>query len=212
MPFMTKMKGKFITFEGGEGAGKGTQINILVDRLRNEGYDVSCSREPGGTLIGEKCRDLLKSKEYNPNAITELFLFEAGRSEYMEKIVIPALEKGTNFISDRFYDSTNVYQGLVRGLGLELTNQLNNIATKGITPDLTIVLDVNHEIGVANAIEQSRFEAEGDEFHKKVNEYYRNLPKYFPERNIVVIPRKSIEEVSELVYFEVKKILQKIKK
>lgn len=202
------MKGKFITFEGGEGAGKGTQIEILIKRLANEGIRAETNREPGGTAIGETCRGLLKGKEYHPNPITELLLFEAARSEYMEKIVLPVINEGTHFISDRFYDSTNVYQGLVRGLGLDLTTQLNQIATNGITPDLTIVLDVNSEEGVANAIEQSRFEAEGDEFHKLVNMHYRKLPEYFPDRNIVVIPRLSIEEVSDLVYKEVIKIIK----
>lgn len=201
------MKGKFITFEGGEGAGKGTQIELLIKKLASEGIHAETNREPGGTLIGEECRKLLKDKKYNPNPITEILLFEAARSEYIEKTVSPILNRGTHFISDRFYDSTNVYQGLVRGLGLELTNQLNQIAVNGINPDLTIVLDVNSEEGVANAIEQSRFEAEGDEFHRKVNMYYRKLPEYFPDRNIIVIPRLSIEEVSELVYREIRKVI-----
>lgn len=203
-----KMIGKFITFEGGEGAGKGTQIVLLIERLRKEGFLVDSGVEPGGTDIGLECRKLLKDVKYSPNPITELLLFETSRSEFVEKIVRPKLNRGIHFFSDRFYDSTTIYQGLVRGLGLKLVNDLNNIATNGLVPDLTIVLDVDSKEGVANAIEQSRFELEGGEFHKKVNAHYRNLPKLFPVRNIVVISRESIEKVQEKVYLEVLKVIK----
>ncbi len=201
------MTAKLITFEGGEGAGKGTQVKLLLERLKKEGLQAESSFEPGGTDIGLECRRLLKSIEFKPNKITELFLFEASRSEYCEKIVKPFLDKGIHFISDRFYDSSTVYQGFVRGLDIELVNNLNIIATNNLIPDLTIILDVNYEDGCKNAVEQARFELENKTFHDKIYEYYRELPKYLPNRNFVVIPRKSIEEVHEIIWVEVKKIL-----
>jgi len=201
-------QGIFITLEGGEGAGKGTQINLLVERLRTNGFLVENNFEPGCTDIGMECRKLLKETKYSPNAITELFLFQAARSEYVEKVVKPVLNKGGCFISDRFFDSSIVYQGLVRGLGFDLVNNLNLIATNNLVPHLTIVLDVDSKQGVANAIEQSRFELEGSVFHSKVNSYYRQLPELFPDRNIVVIPRSSIQEVHEEVYKIVVKLLK----
>ena len=196
-----------ITFEGGEGAGKTTQIALLAESLEKEGFKVAAFKEPGSTELGQELRKLLKDVKYSPNKLTELFMFEASRSELVEKEILPKLKKKEIVILDRFYDSSYIYQSLVRGIDEDFVNKCNLMAAHGLVPDLTLVLDVDSELGVFKAIEQSRFEKEGLEFHKQVNEHYRNLPKYFPKRRIIVIPRGSVEEVQKTVYSEVKKIL-----
>ncbi|MGM5484044.1 MAG: dTMP kinase [Nanobdellota archaeon] len=202
---------RFITFEGGEGSGKSTQIELLKERLEKEGFDVIIGHEPGTTEIGLKCREMLKSTKYEPNSVTELLLFETSRSEFVEKVIRPALKKGKVFIADRFFDSTTIYQGIVRGLGVEVTDYLNKFVCKDIIPDMTIVLDVDNKEGVSKALEQSRFELEGDEFHKKINSYYKKLKDMFPERNIQLVKRDSIENVHEEVFDKVIRLLRKEK-
>jgi len=201
------MNGFFISFEGGEGAGKSTQINLLVEALNSKGFEVEFGAEPGKTEIGLECRRLLKDTNLNPNPISELLLFEVARSEHVEKDIIPKLEKGLIYISDRFTDSSIVYQGIVRGLGVNKVKELNDLVTNNLQPDLTFVLDVDSKQGLSNSVEVDRLELEGNDFHKKVNESFRNLKDLFPERNIILVPRMSIEEVHKFVFEKTLKFL-----
>ena len=147
------MSGYFITFEGSEGCGKTTQINALAKRLREKGKIVQITREPGGTLIGEKIRNLLQDPTHEDkiSALTELLLFSASRSQLITNVIKPALSRGEIVISDRFIDSTLVYQGLGRNIGLKIVQEINKIVVDSIEPNLTILLDIDAEIGIKRA-------------------------------------------------------------
>ncbi|MCU0304721.1 MAG: dTMP kinase, partial [Thermoanaerobaculales bacterium] len=135
--------GFFITFEGGEGTGKTTQIRRLAAHLEGLGRAVVVTREPGGTPVAEAARAVLLDPALAPDGLTELFLLEAARRDHVERVIRPALEGGGVVLSDRFADSSTVYQGIVRGLGEELVIRLNRLATGDLEPDLTLVLDLD---------------------------------------------------------------------
>ena len=142
-------RGFFITFEGTDGAGKTTQIRHLSAELRQAGYDICLTREPGGTPISEQIRDMLLNPDHSEMAATtELLLYAASRAQHVSEVIKPALEAGKIVISSRFADAMVVYQGYGRGLDLERINRLNRIATDGVTPDVTVVLDLPVEIGL----------------------------------------------------------------
>ena len=149
---MTTRRGKFITFEGPEGGGKTTQAKRLLARLIGEGHEVIYTREPGGTPTGEAIREILQyDKAGEPLCDeTEVFLFAASRAQLVRNVIIPALERGTHVICDRFADSTTVYQGYGRGFDIEQMVAINNFAINGATPDLTLLMDVDVEIGRAH--------------------------------------------------------------
>ncbi len=149
LPAMSR--GRFITFEGGEGTGKSTQIALLADWLRAIGRTVLVTREPGGTQVAEAVRAVLLDPSMEPDGLTELFLLEAARRDHVERVVRPALDRGDVVLSDRYADSSTVYQGMVRGIGVERVEALNRIATEGLEPDLTLVLDLDHESGLNRA-------------------------------------------------------------
>ncbi len=176
---MSKKKGFLITFEGGEGGGKTTQVARLRDRLTQAGKDVVLLREPGGTVISEQIREVvLSAKNSGISYTTEVLLFQAARAQIYNEIVLPSLEAGKIVVMDRSRDSSVVYQGIVRGFGRELIDQLNTISTKDTYPDLTILLDLDPQVGLqrqADAGGNNRFEMEELNFHKKVRQAYLDL-------------------------------------
>lgn len=202
--------GLFITFEGGEGSGKSYQAKVLFHKLTKLGIPVILTHEPGGTALGDKITHLLKwANNTDISGLTELFLFNASRSQLADEIITPSLKKGQIVICDRFADSTVVYQGYARGLDLELVERLNDTATRGLKPDLTILLDVPVELGLARKSKQKadRFHRETLVFHRKVRKGFLELVKTEPRRWLVIdadqprviISRQIWEHVSKLI-------------
>ena len=192
------MAGLFVTFEGGEGSGKSTQIQRLAARLRAAGREPVITREPGGTPLAEGIRELLLDPARSPNPVTEALLMEAARADLVESVISPALASGGVVLSDRYDDSTLAYQGGGRGLGLEWLRQLNAFATGGLVPDLTLLFDLPVEIGLARRRAQgdgNRLDLEGPEFHGRVLETYRALARLDPERFVVLDARSDPDEL-----------------
>jgi len=193
--------GLFIVFEGTEGSGKSTQSRALKRRLLEAGYPVILTYEPGGTKLGRRVRHWLKwDKSFAPQTeLFELFLFLAARAEIVAGVILPALEKGTVVICDRYADSTAAYQGYGRGVDLSLIKTLNNVATGGLSPDLVVLLDVDAEKGIGRkGVKRDRFEQEELAFHRKVHRGYLEIAADEPERWLVVdalLPRKKIQEL-----------------
>jgi dTMP kinase len=196
----------FITFEGIEGSGKGVAIQLSADWLKREGRNVLVTREPGGGSIGPGIRSmLLDAKNTHINALAELFLYLADRAQHVNEVIVPALQSGQVVISDRFADSTIVYQGYGRGLPVHTLYTLNHIAVNGVWPDLTIVLDLPVEIGLERArkrneelaIEEAegRFEAESLDFHNKIRDGYLVWAEEYSDRIKVVEAAGTPEEV-----------------
>lgn len=188
-------RGSFITFEGPEGAGKSSQIQMLGDALSASGREVVITREPGGTPLAEKIRDVVKGFNGGEavHPVTELLLMEAARSQHVSRIVRPALEAGRIVLCDRFYDSTTAYQGGGRGLDMEAVTRLNAFAALGVVPDLTILLDLAPERGFERAGrraetqgEYDRFELEKLDFHRRVRAVFLELARREPHRIRVV--------------------------
>jgi dTMP kinase len=182
-------RGAFITFEGGEGSGKSTQIARLAERLEAAGVAYCVLREPGGTTVGELVRDLLLDPKHTGlDDTTELLLYEACRAELVSDVIEPALEAGEVVICDRFYDSTTAYQGFGRGLPLEQIAELNAIATGGLVPDRTIVLDVEPKVGIRRATRKGtdRLESEGLAFHERVRDGFLAVAEQEPGRVRVI--------------------------
>ena len=199
----------FITFEGVEGSGKSTQIQRLTKSLTIEGVSVLATREPGGTPISEQIREILLEREhYQMFDNTELLLYAAARAQHVTECIVPALARGRNVISDRFADSTTAYQGYGRGLDIGLIHLLNRVATRGLIPDLTIVLDVPVEIGLGRLMGRDRLEAENLEFHQRVREGYLAIAKEEPSRVEVINaeqnPQQVHDEIRELVNRHIK--------
>src|SRR5215211_139481 len=172
----------FVTFEGVDGSGKTTQARLLAERLREEGREVVETREPGGTQLGERIRELvLHGGDVAPWA--EAALFAAARAQLVDEVVRPALERGADVVCDRYIDSSLAYQGAARGLGVDEVLQLNLLATGGLLPDRTIVLDVPvHEASRRRGPESDRMESEGAEFAERVDDAYRGLAEAFSDR------------------------------
>jgi dTMP kinase len=193
------MRGKFITFEGIEGCGKTTQIKLLDEYLRKKGVKTVLSREPGGTKIGDKIRSILLEPEHKEmTPLAELFLYEASRAQHINELIKPAVEAGKVVLCDRFADSSAAYQGAARLLAKELVDELNDIATGEIKPDLTIILDINSEEGLNRALvrgKPDRFEQEKLDFHDRVRNGYLALAKKEPKRFIVIDGEKTVEEI-----------------
>lgn len=173
-------KGIFITFEGIDGCGKSTQLKMTMDWLKERGHDLIQIREPGGTVVGEKIRNILLDKKNDSmTSLAELLLYEAARAQITEEVIRPALSEGKVVVSDRFFDSTYAYQGCARGLGEELVNTLNHIATNNLEPDITICLDISPMDALkrrqARGEAEDRLEALGTSFQEKVREGYLQL-------------------------------------
>ncbi|MCK4409776.1 MAG: dTMP kinase [Candidatus Eisenbacteria sp.] len=200
---MSRYPGLFITFEGVEGCGKSTQATALFERLRAAGVPATLSREPGGTPLGERCRDiLLDTRHTGMEPTTELFLYLASRAEHVARAILPGLEAGEVVISDRFGDASVAYQGGGRGLGTETVEALNQVATKGVRPDVTFLMDLDPEEGLNRLVKgrgehaRDRIESEVLEFHKSVREHYLQSSEREPERFVVIdarLPREEIE-------------------
>jgi dTMP kinase len=194
----------FITFEGGEGSGKSTHAQRLKTYLTEKGYNVLLTREPGGTQVGKGLRELLLEPEVTLEALTEIFLFAADRSEHVGKIIRPALLAGKIVVSDRYIDSTIAYQVGGRGLPREVVNYLNQTSSQGLMPDLTFLLDVSPEIGVRRAAAKSktedRFEKEDLRFHAAVRETYLKIASEAPLRvKVVNTDEKNVDAVQEVI-------------
>jgi dTMP kinase len=206
------LRGVFITFEGSEGCGKSTQVKRLASRLEQAGVAVLITREPGGTAIGEKIRDLLQfaPESFAMTPETELLLFEASRSQLVRETIRPALEKGSVVISDRFFDSTAVYQGVARKLEPDIVATLNNFAVGTDRPDLTIILDVDVATARARMLRRvrpvqalDRMEQEPLEFYERVGEGYRELARREPARIRLLDGSRSPDEVESEIWREV---------
>ena len=191
-------KGLFITFEGGDGCGKTTQIKLLDEYLRNKGYKTLLTREPGSKGLGEKVREILLNYDGDVSPVCESFLFLADRAQNVDCLIKPALEEGTIVICDRHTDSSVAYQGYGRGLDIDRIKKLNSIATSGLNPDLTIVLDVDVETSQKRVgAEKDRMESAGIEFFERVRQGYLEIAKQEPERVKVVDSTKTIEEIHQ---------------
>lgn len=194
-------KGIFISFEGIEGTGKTTQARLLSERLVEKGYEVMLTQEPGGTVIGSKIREILLHIDHGSMSyMTELLLYNAARAQHLSEKILPALDEGKIVITDRFTDSTVAYQGYGRGIDIQLITSINNIATEGIKPNLTILFDLDVETGLKrnkgiNKVD--RLELEDVEFHKKVKRGYFQIADKEPERIKIVdasLPLKIVEQ------------------
>ncbi len=193
-------KGLFITFEGTDGSGKTTQIKLLEDYLRQKGYEVVISREPGGTRISEIIRDIIldpKNKEIVP--LTEMILYAASRAQHVAEVIDPAIDSGKIVICDRYVDSSYAYQGGGRGMDLKVIADVNRIAVNGTVPDITFFLDIDPEVALKRRINSTgadRIEQEKLDFHTRVYDGYKKLSILYPDRIKTIDAEKSIEEVS----------------
>lgn len=193
-------KGLFITFEGGDGCGKTTQIELLDKYLQSKGYKTLVTREPGAKGLGVKLREILLNYDGEVSPTCESFLFLADRAQHVDCIIKPALEDGVIVLCDRHTDSTVAYQGYGRGLDLEQIHKLNNIATSGLKPDLTIVLDVDVETSQARVgKEKDRMESAGIEFFERVRNGFLEIAKQEPQRVKVINSAESIENIHKQI-------------
>jgi dTMP kinase len=200
----------FITFEGGEGCGKSLQSRNLYQRLVKTSISTILIREPGGTLLGQKIRYILKQACDIPiSPLTELFLFNASRCQLVQDVIQPALKEGKVVICDRFSDSTIAYQSYGRELDLSVVKQINQLAVHSLKPDLTILLDVPPEIGLSRKKSgtNDRFEKETLEFHRKVREGFLKLAAEEPQRWIVIDSLLSPDRISDLIWQKVSFLL-----
>jgi dTMP kinase len=202
-------KGLFITFEGGEGVGKSTQISKLREALENLGYDVIQTREPGGCPEAEQIRDLiLKSEQYHFDPLSETLLLYAARYEHVKKKIQPALDVGKIVLCDRFADSTLVYQGYAGGLSLSLLETLYTLIIGDLKPDLTFVLDLpvalSSERTQSRGLPQDRFESKEQNFHVSLRQGFLDLAKRYPERMIVIDAFGAVEEVFQRIVIALK--------
>jgi len=201
--------GCFISFEGIEGCGKTTQIKLLADRLKSNGFEVIVTREPGGCPIADQIRSILLNGGNSAMApLTELLLYAAARAQHISEVIRPALEADKIVLCDRFTDATLAYQGFARNLDMEIIENLNKLATGDIKPNLTILFDCPVEVGLARAvspldnqgIREDRFENESLNFHRKVKEGYKTIAGLEPDRFITVRADREIDAVANDVF------------
>ncbi|TAG27920.1 MAG: dTMP kinase [Verrucomicrobia bacterium] len=214
MPLKSKSSGKLISFEGPEGSGKSTQIGLLARHLQLLGREVITTREPGGTEIGEQIRNIIvhNSRGDEMCAETELFLFSAARAQLVRQVIAPALVAGAVVLTDRFLDSSTVYQGIARNLASDPVQQINHFAVGNVMPDLTIVLDVPTEVSLQRIRLRAsdlpdRMERENAEFFAKVRAGYLLLAEGMPERFHVVDGTRSEEAIAREVWSAVQKLI-----
>jgi dTMP kinase len=189
----------FVTFEGLDGSGKTTQVELLRAALEDEGHTVVATREPGGTPLGERVREILLG-DVEISSWAEAALFAAARAELVERVIAPQLEKGADVLCDRYIDSSLAYQGIARGLGVDRVLELNLHATRGLLPDRTflLLLDLDRAAGRLGG-EPDRIELEGDEFRVAVDRAYRSLAEMFPRRVIPVDASRPPDEIAREV-------------
>jgi len=215
---VTKFKGFFITIEGCEGCGKSTQSRLLKKYLENKGFKVVLTREPGGSTVAEQVRNILLNPKLKIAPLCELMLYESARVQHIEDIVKPNLAKGCVVICDRFTDSTIAYQGYGRKIDIKTIEKLNNIATLGINPDLTIYLDIDPKIGIVRAKAKKcfnngdRIERENIKFHNDVRRGFLALAKKYPKRIKTIKTEPTVKDTRILINAEIEKFLSKRKK
>jgi len=197
-------KGLFIVFEGPEGAGKTTQAKLLYKYLRNKGYDVVLTREPGGTKLAEAVRKIILSPKMKIYPMTELLLYEAARAQHIEEVIKPNLQKNKIVISDRFADASVVYQGYARGLGVEFVEKLNKLVVCNVVPDITFLLDISPKEGLQRIkfnrkTSFDRLEKESLKFHIKIREGYLNIAKKRKNFYIINVENKTFQEVHTII-------------
>ena len=205
-------KGIFITMEGPDGSGKTTQIEKLKAYLEDKGYDVLITREPGGTRISEAVRGIILNKDFTEmDPVTEMLLYASARAQLVAESIGPAIESGKAVISDRFVDSSVVYQGIARGLGIDTVYEVNKSAIRGYEPDITFLLDLPAEVGIArkkNQAELDRMENETIEFHKMVADGYRRLAALNVNRIKTIDAALPIDEIYDIIKGDVEILLQ----
>jgi dTMP kinase len=221
---VTERKALFIAFEGGEGAGKTTQAQLLQERLRGLGREVLLTREPGGTDVGERLREIIlrpSKMSSGPSAAppqskltaaAELFLFLAARAQLVSEVIRPALADGTVVVCDRFSDSTIAYQGYGRGLYIEAVRRACELATGGLRPDLSVLLDLPVETGLARQSEGGEWDAIGQEsreFHMRVRRGFHELAAAEPQRWLVVDAAQPVEEVARVIWERIRGLLDR---
>ena len=202
-------RGLFITFEGPDGSGKTTQIERLKAFIQGKGYDAVLTREPGGTPISEKIREIVLDKNnMEMDYMTEALLYAAARAQHVAEVIKPALEAGRTVICDRFMDSSIVYQGYGRKLG-DCVRIINEFAVRGCFPDITFLLKVDPAIGKRriNADDQDRLELEKIEYHRAVFQAYEELEKLYPKRIIAIDAGRSIDEISGEIQEHIDRLL-----
>lgn len=201
--------GLFVTFEGGESAGKSTQVAALSERARAEGHDVTACREPGGTALGERLRDALFASEAAPSELAELLVFAAARAQLVHTVIRPALERGALVLCDRFADSTIAYQHYGHGVDRAIVDAVNDFATGGLEPHLTVLLDIEPQAGRGRgAGERDYLEREGAEFHEQVRRGYLALAGGAPERWLVLDAARPVEELSSRIWQRISALIQ----
>ena len=208
--------GKLITFEGIDGCGKSTQMRLLEQFLTERGVAVVSTREPGGTELGRKVRSaLLDGGAGSVEPLAELLLYAADRAQHVRRVILPALAEGKVVLSDRFYDATTVYQGYARGFDLTLVNQLNELATGGLKPDLTLLFDLDAETGLKRTMRRGdragvaaarpdRLDQEPVEFHERVRQAYLDIAALEPQRFRVIPSAGPVEETFKMMIKEVR--------
>jgi dTMP kinase len=201
-------RGVFVAFEGGDGAGKSTQVRALVQALTARGLEVVSTREPGGTPAAEAIRDVVLDPQHaGLDGRAEALLFAASRGEHVSRLVRPALERGAVVVTDRYVDSSIAYQGVARGLGLDVVEEINLWATRGLLPDLTVVLDVDAGHGLARVTDPNRLENEPEAFHAVVVQAFRDLAARAPERYLVIPASGEREAIAATVLERVDALL-----
>jgi dTMP kinase len=205
--------GLFIAFEGGEGSGKSTQIAALADRLREDGHDVVVTYEPGATAVGSQIRELVLHHTQPLGPRSEAMLFAADRAHHVDSVIRPALAEGKVVLTDRFIDSSLAYQGVGRGLPLDEVRQLSQWATRGLVPDLTIVLDLPPSEGLSRVFGRGsadKLERESLEFHERVREAFLTQAEADAERYLVLDATDSVEDLSSRIAAAVTARLEKV--
>jgi dTMP kinase len=204
-------RGLFFAFEGGEGAGKSTQLRVLSDELASRGYEVVVTHEPGDTPVGLRLRELLLDPSTTVTAQTEALLYAADRAEHVANVIAPRLASGAIVISDRYLDSSIAYQGYARGLDIDVITRTSLWATGGLLPDLTLLLDLDPEMGLRRARGRSgrldRLEAEALDFHKRVRDGFLTLAGAAPSRYAVVDAGLAPDQVAAAVLAAVNPLL-----
>ena len=205
------MKGRFISLEGIEGSGKSTQVSFVIDYLQSKNIEVVSTREPGGTLVSERIRDVLLDNQLpSMHMDTELMLMFAARVEHVKKVILPALESGQWVVCDRFYDATYAYQGYGRQIDLKRIDALKEFSVGDLAPDLTLLLDVTLDVSMERVTKRGnkdRFENEKIEFYKKVREGYLTIAKSDPDRVVTIDATGMIDEVQAEIQIKLDELL-----